>query len=423
MLIESALWDALNIAQTGRKLGINSDARYRFERGVDPAFMLPGLELATQMVIDFCGGDSVRDRGRRRPERPKEAVIDFPLTSCRGLPASNCRSPRSAACWSISASSSPARANGVKVAVPSWRPDVHGRPTSSRRSCASSASTACRSTPFPRGDACAQAGADADPEPHPQGQARACRARADRSRDLVVRRPSAKPNCSAAASRSWRSPIRSPPTCPTCGRACIPGLVTAAQRNADRGFADVALFEVGQVFKGDRPEDQFTAAAGVRRALAKAGGIGRHWSAQAKAGRCLRRQGRRLRRARRAGAPMQALQVVPGGPAWFHPGRAGTIQIGPQNVLGPFGELHPRTLAALDAEGPLVGFEVILEQSPSRKAKATRAKPCSSCRRSSRSSAISPSSSTARVKAADVVRAAQNVDRKLITDVTRVRRL
>ena len=93
---------------------------------------------------------------------------------------------------------------------------------------------------------------------------------------------------------------------------------------------------------------------------------------------------------------MQALQVVPGGPAWFHPGRSGTIQIGPQNMLGHFGELHPRALAALEAEGPLVGFEVILEKIPEPKAKPTRAKPCSNCRRSSRSSAISPSSSTAR---------------------------
>ena len=117
--------------------------------------------------------------------------------------------------------------------------------------------------------------------------------------------------------------------------------------------------------------------------------------------------------------PPQALQVVPGGPAWFHPGRSGTIQIGPQNVLGHFGELHPRALEALDAEGPLVAFEVILEripepQAPSRRAPSRR----SSSRRSSRSSAISPSWSTAPCEAGDLVRAAQTADRKLITGVT-----
>jgi phenylalanyl-tRNA synthetase beta chain len=112
------------------------------------------------------------------------------------------------------------------------------------------------------------------------------------------------------------------------------------------------------------------------------------------------------------------LQVVPGGPAWFHPGRSGTIQIGPQNVLGHFGELHPRTLAALDTEGPVSAFEVILDRVPEPKAKPTRAKPILE---------LSPFQPVSRdfafivdraVKAADLVRAAQNVDKKLITDVT-----
>jgi phenylalanyl-tRNA synthetase beta chain len=114
---------------------------------------------------------------------------------------------------------------------------------------------------------------------------------------------------------------------------------------------------------------------------------------------------------------MQALQVVPGGPSWLHPGRSGTIQIGPKNVLGHFGELHPRTLAALKAEGPLVGFEVILENIPEPKAKPTRTKPLLE---------LSPFQPVTRdfafvvertVKAADIVRAAQNVDKKLISSV------
>src|SRR5207244_11607115 len=107
-----------------------------------------------------------------------------------------------------------------------------------------------------------------------------------------------------------------------------------------------------------------------------------------------------------------------GPPAWFHPGRSGTIQIGPQNVLGHFGELHPRALEALDAEGPLVAFEVTLEKIPEPKAKATRARPMLE---------LSPFQPVTRdfafvvdraVKAADIVRAAQGVDRKLITGVT-----
>jgi len=197
----------------------------------------------------------------------------------------------------------------------------------------------------------------------------------------------------------------------------IPGLVAAAQNNADRGFPNVALFEVGQVFRGDRPQDQFTAASGVRRGLAKATGIGRHWSVPASEVDAIDAKADALAVLATAGAPAAALQVVPGGPPWFHPGRSGTIQIGPQTVLGHFGELHPRALEALDAEGPLVAFEVMLEKIPEPRARATRARPALE---------LSPFQPVERdfafvvdrtVNAADVLRAAQSADRKLITNV------
>jgi len=198
----------------------------------------------------------------------------------------------------------------------------------------------------------------------------------------------------------------------------IAGLVVAAQKNADRGFPDVGLFEVGQVFRGDAPQDQLTAAAGVRRSLAKPSGIGRHWTKRDGAVDAFDAKADALAALVAAGAPPQALQVMPGGPPWFHPGRSSTIQIGPQNVLGHFGELHPNALEALDAEGPLVAFEVILERIPEAKAKATRAKPALE---------LSPFQPVDRdfafvvernVKAADIVRATQSADRKLITDVS-----
>jgi len=198
----------------------------------------------------------------------------------------------------------------------------------------------------------------------------------------------------------------------------MPGLISAAQKNADRGFADVGLFEVGQIFKGDRPEDQFTAACGIRRAMAKPQGSGRHWSNSAQTVDVFDAKADALSVLAAAGAPAQAMQVVPGGPAWFHPGRSGTIQIGPQNILGHFGELHPRTLDALGAEGPVVGFEVILEKIPEPRAKATRAKAALE---------LSPFQPVERdfafvvdrnVKAGDIVRTAQSVDRKLIAGVS-----
>jgi phenylalanyl-tRNA synthetase beta chain len=196
----------------------------------------------------------------------------------------------------------------------------------------------------------------------------------------------------------------------------LPGLVAAVQANADRGFPDVALFEVGQVFKGDKPEDQLVAASGVRHGFASSKGTGRHWSGSATAD-ALDAKADAFAVLSAAGAPMQALQVVPGGPAWFHPGRCGTIQIGPQNILGVFGELHPLSLATLKAEGPLVAFEVILENIPAPKAKATRAKPMlelSAFQPVERDFAFVVDKT---VKAADILRAAQSVDKKLIVNV------
>jgi phenylalanyl-tRNA synthetase beta chain len=197
----------------------------------------------------------------------------------------------------------------------------------------------------------------------------------------------------------------------------LPGLAAAVQANVDRGFPDLVLFEVGQVFKGDRPEDQLTAASGVRHGFASSKGIGRHWSGTASAD-AFDAKADAFAVLSAAGAPMQALQVVPGGANWLHPGRSGTIQIGPQNVLGYFGELHPRALDVLGAEGPLIAFEVILDRIPEAKQKPTRAKPVLE---------LSPFQPVSRdfafivdrgVKAGDIVRAAQGADRKLITGVT-----
>jgi phenylalanyl-tRNA synthetase beta chain len=197
----------------------------------------------------------------------------------------------------------------------------------------------------------------------------------------------------------------------------IPGLVAATERNARRGLSDVALFEVGQVFKGDNPENQMVAASGVRHGFASSKGMGRHWSGSAMTD-ALDAKADALAVLAAAGAPMQALQIVPGGASWLHPGRSGTIQIGPQNVLGYFGELHPRTLEALGADGPLIAFEVILDRIPDAKKKPTRAKPLlelSAFQPVSRDFAFIVDRS---VKAGDIVRSAQSVDKKLITDVT-----
>ncbi len=415
VLIESALWEPLNIAQTGRKLDINSDARYRFERGVDPAFMLPGLEMATRMVMELCGGTPSEAVVAGSAE-PLERVIDFPLAELKRLaglavPLAEMRRVLERLGFFVAG-----QGERVKIAVPSWRPDVHDKADIVEEVMRIVGVDRVPSTPFERGEA------PRKPilTPIQLRTRKAKRALAARNlTEAVTWSFIAKKQAELFGGGKPELALANPIAADLSDMrpSLIPGLIAAAQKNADRGFPDVALYEVGQVFRGDQPQDQFTAAAGVRRALAKPFGIGRHWSKRDGEVDAFDVKADALAVLTAAGASAQALQVVPGGPAWFHPGRSGTIQIGPQNVLGHFGELHPRALETLDAEGPLVAFEVILERIPEPKARPARAKPALE---------LSPFQPVERdfafvvarsVKAADLVRAAQSVDRKLIAAV------
>jgi phenylalanyl-tRNA synthetase beta chain len=416
VLIESALWDPLNIAQSGRKLGINSDARYRFERGVDPAFMLPGLELATKMVLELCGGEPSEITVAGKAEAP-ERIIDFPLDELPRLAGLEVGLPEVKRVLGHLGFFVAGQGKTVKVAAPSWRADVEGKADLVEEVVRIVGVDRVPATPFDRGEAPRKPVLT----PIQLRTRKAKRALAARGMDEAVSSSFvAKPQAELFGGGKPELALANPIAADLSDMrpSLIAGLVVAAQKNADRGAPDVALFEVGQIFRGDQPEDQFTAASGVRRRLAKASGIGRHWSAPAAEVDAFDVKADALAALTAAGAPAQALQVVPGAPAWFHPGRSGTIQIGPQNVLGHFGELHPRALDALDAEGPLVAFEVILERIPEPKAKATRARPVLE---------LSPFQPVERdfafvvdraVKAADMVRAAQSADRKLITHVS-----
>ncbi len=415
VLIESALWNEINIAQTGRKLGINSDARYRFERGIDPAFMVPGLEMATKLVMDICGG-TPSDNVVVGKSFGDDRIIEFPLTEVKRLAGIEVGFPEMKRILGhlgfMVAGSGPA----VKVAIPSWRSDVHGKADIVEEIVRIVGVDQVPMTPFERGEA------PRKPVLKPM-QLRTRRAkRALAARGMVetvtwsfISRPQAELFGGGKAELALANPIASDLS--DMRPSLLPGLIAAAQANSDRGFADVALFEVGQVFRGDRPEDQFTSAAGVRHGFATQAGLGRNWTGSAVAN-AFDAKADAFAVLAAAGAPMQALQVVPGGAAWLHPGRSGSIQIGPQNVLGHFGELHPRALEKLGADGPIVGFEVILDRIPEAKARPTRAKPAlelSLLQPVTRDFAFIVDRT---VKAGDILRAAQSVDRKLVTGVT-----
>ena len=416
VLVESALWEPINIAQSGRKLGVNSDARYRFERGVDPAFMLPGLELATRMILDLCGGAPSEVAVAGNVE-PPERIIDFPQSELERLAGLDVTLTEMRRVLERLGFFVAGQGERVKIAVPSWRPDVQGKADIVEEVVRIIGVDRVPSTPFGRGEAPRKPVLT----PIQLRTRKAKRALAARNlTEAVTWSFIAKKHAELFGGGKPELALANPIAADLSDMrpSLIPGLVAAAQKNADRGFPDVGLFEVGQVFRGDQPADQLTAAAGIRRALAKPSGIGRHWSKRDGDVDAFDAKADALTVLTAAGAPAAALQVAPGGPAWFHPGRCGTIQIGLQNVLGHFGELHPSALEALDAAGPLVAFEVILDRIPEPKAKATRAKSALD---------LSPFQPVERdfafvvernVKAADIVRAAASADRKQIAGVS-----
>ncbi len=202
----------------------------------------------------------------------------------------------------------------------------------------------------------------------------------------------------------------------------LPGLLTAAQRNADKGYGDVALFEVSGTYESDLPSGQRRVAGGVRRGTATLAGAGRLWSNATKGGGkpvdVFDAKADAIAVLEACGLPMANVQFEAGGPAWYHPGRSGTIKLGPKVVLGHFGEFHPKTLDALDVSGALAGFEIYLDAMPEPKKKATRTKPAldlSAFQAVKRDFAFVVDKA---VEAGAIQRAATGADRKLITGVS-----
>ena len=418
VLIESALWEPLNVAQTGRRLGIHSDARHRFERGVDPAFTIPGLELATHMVIELCGGGTPSDITLAGEVPDPRMVIDFPITEVKRLAGIDPSiSEVTEILERLGFTSKPQRAKGsILVNVPTWRPGTTVKADIVEEVVRMIGVDKVPATPLPR-----LPGALEPVLTLIQTRTRRAK-RALAARGLVeavtwsfIRKEAAQAFGGGAAALTLANPIAADMS--DMRPSLLPSLIAAAQRNSDRGFADLALFEVGQVYHGDRPDDQVIAATAVRHGTAGVAGTGRHWSARAAPVSVFDAKADALALLDALGLPAEKLQVVAGAPPWFHPGRSGSIRQGPKNVIGAFGEFHPDVLELLDAEGPLAGFELILDSIPAPRARPTRTKPpldLSDLQPVRRDFAFVLDR---KVEAAHVIRAAQGADKKLISGV------
>jgi phenylalanyl-tRNA synthetase beta chain len=373
VLVESALWEPLNIARTGRDLGIVSDARYRFERGVDPAMMVPGLDHAMRLVMQLCGGEPSRQIIAGEVPQP-ERTIEFPLAEVRRLTGLDVAPAESVAILERLGFGVGKGSGALPVRVPSWRPDVQGK--------ADLVEEVMRIhgvdeiAPVPLESHGAVSGRILT-----EGQVRTRNAK----RALAVRGMleavtwSFIPADHAALfggggdELALVNPIAADMS--HMRPSLLPGLIGAAQRNADRGHGDVALFEVSHVYGGIKPADQKRTAAGIRRGTAVLTGGGRHWREPARPVSVFDVKGDALAALESLGVDTAKVQVVQQGPDWYHPGRRGQIQLGPNLVLASFGEFHPLTLEAMDAQGPICGFEVWLDAVPRPRRKATKTKP------------------------------------------------
>ena len=363
VFLESAYWDPITVATTGRALKVNSDARYRFERGVDPAFTLPGLDLATQMILDLCGGvasDLAVDGAT--PDTKRTYKLDpARVVSLVGMEISEAEQRQTLTALGFGL-------KGDQVTPPTWRPDILGeadlveevarvaslsklvgkplkrtdpgvprpiltplqlREKTARRTIAALGYNECVTYSFIDATAAAMFGGGAD----------AVRVDNPISSEMSHLRPD-----------------------------LLPGLLRAAARNQARGFMDLALFEVGPAFHGGEPGEQHLQATGLL--VGASAGRDPHGA-------------RRMVDVFDAKADAEAVLAAIGAPArvqisrkvatWWHPGRSGVVGLGP-NMLATFGEVHPRVLAALDVKGPAVAFTVLVGNVPLPKTKTpTRA--------------------------------------------------
>ena len=266
VLIESALWDPNNIAQTGRKLGIVSDARYRFERGVDPAFALPGLELATELVLRLCGGAPSENLVVGHVP-PAAAGIDFPLSEVERLTGVRLDSGEMAGTLEklgFAVAGQISNADHIHVRPPSWRPDIEGKADLVEEIIRLAGLD--RIVPVPLERESAISGPVLTLLQKRVRSAR--RALAARGMDEAVTwsfisKTRAEIFGGGAPELALANPIAAELS--DMRPSLVPGLLAGAQANVSRGFGDVALFEVGQVFKSDSEDGQFIAAAGLRR--------------------------------------------------------------------------------------------------------------------------------------------------------------
>ncbi len=368
VLLEVALFDPVRTALTGRKLDLVSDARTRFERGLDPAMVLPGMELATRLILELCGGEAAAPMiAGAVPEKP--APVAFPvkeLARLGGIQLEGQAIERHLRDLGFELDGGPEH---YTVQPPSWRHDITSSACIVEELCRLHGYDRIPPVPVTRTEA-VSAGV-LTPEQRRRGYLR--RLVADLGYTEAVTwsftgEAEAAFFADGAAPVRLKNPISSELS--VMRPSLLPNLLLALARNQDKKRGDGALFELGARFLGGQPGEQVDALAG----LAWGSTSGRHWTAERRAVDVFDVKADALAVLAAAGARLEALQVTAEAPAWYHPGRSGTLGLGP-NRIAVFGELHPKLLERFDIDGRVVAFELDLDRLPKIKTRPGRTRP------------------------------------------------
>ncbi len=404
VFIESAWFDPILTAQAGRKTGIVSDAQYRFARGVDPQSLVPGIERATGLILELCGGEASDITLAGEPPSPPEPIAFDPtyVERLSGLKISDDRINAILGDLGFTLES-----GGVRP--PSWRRDVAGRADLVEEVARIAGYDALPATPLPA--MARREGGVLTPRQNRIRVARRALAALGYQEALTwsfVSRSLAETFGGGQEALVVDNPISADFDC--MRPSILPGLLLTAQRNARRGFPGVQLFEIGPVFEGDTPQDQKTALAAVL-----SPGVERRWDG-ARPPDVFSLKADLLAVLEEIGAPVGSLRIEQGAARpWWRPGRSAALKLD-KVLVAEFGELHPAVLAQVEAEPSLLAFEAWLEAAPEPRRKAVKTRAAlnlSPFMPLKRDFAFVVPSATA---ADDLVRAVLGADRALISE-------
>jgi phenylalanyl-tRNA synthetase beta chain len=366
VFIESAYFDPVRTALTGRALQISSDARYRFERGIDPQSTVAGAEMATRLILDLCGTKEtvVGNLEIAGGVAPRESAILLDLKKCLKHTGIDVPESEQTEILKKLGFAVAQKGHALSVIPPSWRPDVEGSSDLVEEIVRIKGYEHIPVTSLPRPHIVTQVAIDTqDVRAHFARRALAERGLMEAVTWSFLSGADAARFGGGNDNLRLANPISS--DLDAMRPSILPNLLAAAKRNADRGFADAGLFEVGPVFKNATPEGQAIVAGALR-----AGNTPRHWAKPTRAVDAFDAKADAIAALAAAGAPVGGLQVTADAPAWYHPGRSGALRLGP-NVLAYFGEIHPSLKDAFEARGAVVGCEIFLAAIPASRSTST----------------------------------------------------